>query len=597
MHEGDECVPVLPSEPCGDGLMAVPGETECREVAPCPEGQWGDIPVDGTTLFVDESFMGTSDGSAMAPFTSIQDAVDASTPGAIVAIADGVYSESVSVATHAVRLWGRCPRNVTIVGQGIAAVQVNIVAPGTEVHDLSLRGVGAGLLVAGAADVLAERLWVHDTIVPGIDIEETGAPASLTVRGSLVERTTIIGAASLGAELTIERSVIRDVVPNAGNPAATGVYARLGNGAGTPATVEVRQALVERIFGYGVYADASSASLDSTLIRDIFARPSDSLLGRGIDGELDAHVGLSRSRIERTQESAIHLTASHATLDAVTIADAQASPLDRTGGRGINAQLDPESGARSSMTMRSSVVHHCRDFGVFLAGTDADIEASVVRDISPQEADGFFGRGIALQSYAVSPGPLTLAVRSSVVARCHEVGIMASGGELTVERTAVHDVFPAPADQRLGRGIVAQLDIDAQVPSNAQVLASLVARTVEGGVFVAGSTLVLRDSEIRDTKAQALEGTFGDGLTVITAIGPAAGEVTRCRIAGSARAGIANFGASVTVADTSLECNNIGLDGEHDYHFENVGGNRCGCGDTYEECQVLSSNLEPPEEL
>src|SRR6185436_4422408 len=43
------CVATVPSTPCGAGLMAVPGETACREVMPCGAAPWGDIPVDADT--------------------------------------------------------------------------------------------------------------------------------------------------------------------------------------------------------------------------------------------------------------------------------------------------------------------------------------------------------------------------------------------------------------------------------------------------------------------------------------------------------------------------------------------------------------------
>ena len=50
------CSPVLPEAPCDKGQMAVPGDTACREIAPCAPGRWGDAPIDGDTQFVDVSF-------------------------------------------------------------------------------------------------------------------------------------------------------------------------------------------------------------------------------------------------------------------------------------------------------------------------------------------------------------------------------------------------------------------------------------------------------------------------------------------------------------------------------------------------------------
>jgi len=111
------CEPVLPGEPCPKGLMAVPGDTTCREVAPCGMGSWGDIPTEASTQHVDGSYaVGDSDGTAAKPWTTIQAAVDAAAPGAIVAVAAGSYIEDVTVDAKPVRLWGRCPAQVEIVG-------------------------------------------------------------------------------------------------------------------------------------------------------------------------------------------------------------------------------------------------------------------------------------------------------------------------------------------------------------------------------------------------------------------------------------------------------------------------------------------------
>src|SRR5215470_16966538 len=47
MPDGEDgCEAILPEEPCPKGMMAVPGMTQCEEVAPCGQGTWGDIPVE-----------------------------------------------------------------------------------------------------------------------------------------------------------------------------------------------------------------------------------------------------------------------------------------------------------------------------------------------------------------------------------------------------------------------------------------------------------------------------------------------------------------------------------------------------------------------
>jgi hypothetical protein len=593
VHQGDECI--APAPACGPGQMALVDEAACREVAPCPEGTWGDIPVDNATVFVDASFQGTSTGTSSAPYALIQDAVDAAAPGAIVAIAEGAYLESITLF-EPVRLWGRCPALVSIVGQSTMALRVNAAAAGSEVRDLAITGAGVGLVAAGADGVVADRLWVHDTSAPGIDVEETGTPVVLTVTRSLIERTAIAGAAALGGRLVFERGVVRDLISASG----AGIYAHTGNFSQAPGAIEVRGALVERVKGYGVYVDASSAIIEGSLVRDIFPQSSDGLFGRGVDAENGADVSVRASRIERTADELVFLNGSHAAIETTVVAEVIDSTSSSVAGRGVNVQAQPETGARGSVSLRASVVHHSREFGVFLGASDGDMESTVVRDVLPR-SDGLFGRGIAVQAEEASPGTPTFSVRDSVVEHCHEVAIMASGAELVIDHSAVRDIWPAPANQRLGRGIAVQFDPDSMGPSHVEVVRSIVERTIEGGIYVAGSSVKVMDSEVKDTAPEAVQGIYGDGIAVLSYLLPASAEVQNALIAGNARAGISAFGATVSVGGTTLECNAIALDGEifemREFSFNNSGGNRCGCGDARAECQVLSSNLTPPDAL
>src|SRR5262249_42972986 len=91
-YDGDaRCLPILPNAPCPDGMYAVPGETSCHAVGTCGAAPWGDAPVGATTQYVDAAFVGLSDGSALSPWKTIQDAADAAAPGALIAIAAGTY--------------------------------------------------------------------------------------------------------------------------------------------------------------------------------------------------------------------------------------------------------------------------------------------------------------------------------------------------------------------------------------------------------------------------------------------------------------------------------------------------------------------------
>ncbi len=111
--EPGACSAIVPSEVCAPGTMAVPGEEACREVSPCGDGTWGDIPVESNTQYVDAAFNGPSTGGADAPWRTINEAISAAEPGAIVAVAAGTYAEEV-YPWKAVRVWGRCASMVHV---------------------------------------------------------------------------------------------------------------------------------------------------------------------------------------------------------------------------------------------------------------------------------------------------------------------------------------------------------------------------------------------------------------------------------------------------------------------------------------------------
>jgi len=348
------CEPILPSEPCPKGQMAVPGESTCRAVMPCGAGKWGDIPIDATTVYVDAAYLGLdSDGSSDKPFATISDAVAAAASDSVIAVAAGSYVEDVVIHHKKVRLWGKCPSEVELVGTGtdLAALFIREAAGGTEVRGLAVRGALLGLVVSGAEDVLIERVWVHDTLDRGINVESVLGATSITVRDSLVEETQDAGVLVAGSEATLEGLLVRRTLPwSSAQLFGRGISIELAcpNGvcdAAAGAQVLVRDSLVEENHDVGVSIMGSDATLDGVVIRGTQPRASDQRQGWGI---------------------AVQLACTAAGCD----------PL-----------------ARSTALVRSSLVEKNHDLGVLIAASDATFEGVVVRGTLPNAKDQNFGRG------------------------------------------------------------------------------------------------------------------------------------------------------------------------------------------------------------
>jgi hypothetical protein len=535
------CTAVLPSDACGPGKMAALGETTCRDVAPCADGTWGDIPVDATTQYVDASFAGSSDGSSKAPWKTIGAAITAASSGAIVAVAAGSYAEDV-IAPKPVRIWGKCPSMVEIVGSatGVAAVLFQVGANASELHGVALRGGSVGVMDAGGRDVIVDRAWVHDTAKPGVELTSDHGVSTLTLSNALVEHATRFSVLSVGAQITVDSSTLRDTQPQAGTqPLGQGIQiVNVGaqRGAGT-----IRNSILERNHEVGVAIAGSDVTIESSLVRDMMPKVTDGTLGQAILAE-----------------------------------------IDRVGGQ------------RAVTTVHASVIERALGAGILASGSDLTIDATVVRDTAVAKAGDIDGEGIVAIHYGTSRSTLTMS--ASVVERSVGIGLSVVGSDATITSSIVRTTSPR-ADGSAGGGVYFGSEKDER--TNATFRSSLVADCYDVGIDLWSSDLVFDAVLVHNIQARASDGLYGDGLVVYSTAYPATATVTASRIEKSARAGVSNFGASLTMGSTTLDCDAIALDGETSSagspSFVDDGANACGCSGASSVCQVLSNGLAPPE--
>jgi len=539
------CIPILPATPCPAGQMAIPGETECRDVAPCGTGKWGDIPVAGTTQYVDAAYAGSdSDGTEQRPWTTITGAVQAAEPGAIVAVAEGSYAESVLVQSKPVRLWGRCPSLVEIVtpGGSMGGVDVRNGGSNTEVHTLAVTGATNGVSGSGAADILIDRVWLHDLARAGILLQPELGPVSMTVNDSLIEKMGEVGIYADEAALTIARSVIRDTV---GSVQYQGRGLHLQTHADRPpGLATITACLIERNREMGIYVAGSHATIEGTVVRDTFPN-SLQHAGRGLDViDIDttgqrSEVTVSGSVFERNQEMQIAAEGSNLVVESTTIRQAGPLASDGSMGRGIAIQ---DGSSRATLTLRESLVAGCLDGCVVAVGSDVTLESAVLRDVAGRLSDQTFGRGLSVQQGDTGADRGTLTMRWSVIEGARDFGIVVLGSDATVEASAV-----------------------------------------------------------RNTLGSAADGTLGDGVAVVQVFDLSTATLTGSLIEHNARVGVSNFGSTVTLANSQLECNPIHLNIEECVDscmgFVNSGGVTCGCDGATVDCAALSTGLSPPTAL
>lgn len=547
------CQPVLPTSDCEPGTMAVPGESACREVAPCGEGTWGDIPADAIDEHVDASYTGgASDGSADHPWTTIGAALTAAEAGATIAIAEGSYVEDVFVHAKAdLRLWGRCPQRVSITGldgtEQPATVFITDEAPGTTLRGLAITGPGRGIETI-AQDTLLEQVWIHDTGRQGIyAVDSFGPSASVTVRDSLIEKAVSTALFAAGSDAVVERSVIRD-------------------------TRELEGEL-----GRGLYVDRS-ARADAT------------------EETASASLEVRSTVLRRNRLEALRVDGAEATIEDTAILDTQAQTLDDDGGAGLSVLWHEQTGARSSVSVARTAVVGSRSVGVWLIGSDVTLEAVSILDTQP-DSDGRYGRGLEVQG---SPVESVVAVRRSVIDSSVGAGALVGAAAVTFEDCVVRQTSPEPDGPYTGQygfGITAQSSEDLTAHPTLTVRRCLVQDNHVAGVSLFGGQVLVEASRIERTAPSI--GLFGDGVLVYNYRGaPSSGQVDGSIISDNARVGVAAFGASVSLGDSLLRCNAVDLNGEQtfDNAFDLVdeGHNACGC-DTPVQCQAATGALAPPD--
>jgi len=431
--EGGGCRALLPDS-CAPGTMALPGEESCRPVAACADGPWAGIPREGSVLFVRAGAPPGGDGTEGKPFARIQSAVSAATAGAVIAIDDGAYDEDV-VTERSVKLWGRCPS--TVILRGVALPATIEARADLELHRLSVRGGGTCVWISGSPNALLDEVWIHDCGARGIEAAGYGGTSRTRVSRSLIERVRASGIGGFGAEVTLERSVLRDVSPRAG-------VAETGDG--------------------------------------ILMRPEKS-------GTVVGSLTVRESVIERSRLSGITLSGVPGTIEMSVVRDV-ATIATRTYGLGVYSGGDPPTGNPAArLELTNVVIERTHSVGLEVDGGDTKLASVTIRDVAAEPASGNFGYGIQ-----VSRG--TLDADALAVERAHGGGICVHGSVATIAHAWVSETL-AEADARFGDGIVVSGDErDSTRETRLTLTSSRVQKNARAGVSVFGSTASIATSAL-----------------------------------------------------------------------------------------------------
>jgi len=578
------CQAILPDTTCPAGTLATPGETSCVPVGSCS----ATIPTGPNTEYVDGSYAGgDSDGTQAKPWTTINEAYEAAAHGAVISIAAGTYTEDLVFGNKPVQVWGSCPQEVEIVGTGDETATFFVLsgADGTEVHNLTIHGPTGGFGLSGSTGVVLQDVWVVGASSAGVIVQADLGPSELTLRHSLVENVTGgMGLFMGGGSLTLDHSVVRAT-------AEEGAYLRDFTATGERAVLTLQHAVVEQAHDTALYVAGSDAHVQASVIRDTLTATGPygwAIMTRLGSANTPGYFHLDGSVLINHIDAAINHASSNALITNTTISDTQPG----TEGFGFGILVTAQSGPA---TLQVSDSLFTRNANVAIASHgDLVLERSVVRDTAPT-ATAAFGYGVGMQAEPGFPAPVASIV-SSRFERNTTCGVTISGAIATITGTLVTATFPDAAGQ-FGRGLCVQQNADG-LPGSAEVYVSAIDGNLDQGISVFGASLLLDGSAVDGTAARP-DGLFGDGIAVVHQGVPGVATLTRSRVATATRAGMANFGSTVSLATSLLECSPIQLNSEIfdgvTATFVNGGGNDCGCASDRDTCKAISAGLAPPE--
>jgi hypothetical protein len=538
------CEAIMPAQACGPGLLAIPGQSECRELSACGSGTWGDIPVETDTQYVDGAYGGgASDGSAQQPWTTITDGVAAAVTGAAVAIAAGTYGEDILIDSKPVHLWGRCPTMVEISGTEaqLAAVEIRGGADGSEIHGLSITGDSGGVFLSGSQDVIVEASWVHDTAGRGIALQDNLGAPSVRILGSVVEQATDIGVHLVGGEATVENSSLRDTRENSAYATGYGISVQPSDDTGATSTAVLRRCVMERNHTASMLLVASEGTVEDCLFRDT-------------------------------------------------------EPADLSARDGVAIVAQDEDGLRSSLTVTQSVFSNNYSRAIALVGSDGTFEAVQIEDTKAQQWDARLGEGIAIINSQTESAAASISI--STIERNIQSGVIVRGSTAAFELVLVRDTEPRPEDMAFGRGVAVIGEAAVGMAAAGTFDACLLENNRAFGIYVADGTATVDSTMIVGTQVQGFDGDYGDAIGLATReddLPATSVAVTGSRLESNVRAGALILGASLTLGSSSLECNARDLLGLEEYlgtahpmSFDDLGQNRCGCGGAERSCKVVA---------
>jgi hypothetical protein len=277
--------------------------------------------------------------------------------------------------------------------------------------------------------------------------------------------------------------------------------------------ITLTDSLIENVAEQALYVSGSDGVLANLVIRDVASVPSQGWALTVLEDETTfkrATASIDNVVIQRASEVALLVHASDVTMTSIYIENVQPNAQGRFG-RGMAIQAVSDSTGPADVTMSGVLVDGASDGGILVAASNVIIEQSVVRNVSANLDKGEYGVGIGVQHDPISRARANVTMRSCLIENTTESGILMGSSDIRVEGALVRDIAPRPSDDFFGRAANFQIEATGG-RGTATVVGSVFLRSTEVAVFVMGADVVLESTLVSGTVPRLADGEFGMGV-------------------------------------------------------------------------------------
>jgi hypothetical protein len=379
---------------------------------------------------------------------------------------NGVFANSSQVKISNTVVRDTQPDNAGNEGMGI---WIN-VGGSLELQDsLLYKNRGVGVYLSGADGTIAHTL-VRGTLplktpMPVLkDLQGAGIAsvaeaeaelANLDLTDCLVEDNAIVGIGLINTNGTIQRTLVRNTVPNAITK-TFGVGILSGpSSAKTPTLALEDCALTDNHYA-ALFLYETDTTIARTVVRDTEPAATGGKFGHGVlsYGMLkNAELSLEESVVAYNAGTEVFLLSTNGVLDQVLVVDSPDQAPEAyhvsTGVVAFPVLTALLSGEAPTLTVRRSLVANHQMVGVQLSAVEATVEQSAIRNTLTTASGAEFGDGLSVEVLKEVPKvAASLTVTDSLVEKSARAGLLARGAGGSVSRSVFREgVFPIALEQ------------------------------------------------------------------------------------------------------------------------------------------------------